>query len=84
MSFEGVDYYDLDAWLEEDERAVRDMVRDWVDQELLPIINHHYLRRTFPTDLISRHADNGRREPEASLGTTWLNVRRHSARNDSS
>ena len=42
MSFEGVDFYDIDGHLTEEERAVRDMVRDWVDEELMPVINHHY------------------------------------------
>ncbi len=52
MSFEGVDYFDLDALLDEEEIAIRDLVRDWVDQEVLPIIGHHYIERTFPRDLI--------------------------------
>ena len=33
-SFSGVDFYDLDSLLSEEERAVRDTVRAWVDEQL--------------------------------------------------
>jgi glutaryl-CoA dehydrogenase len=59
MSFEGVDYYDMDALLSEEERAVRDMVRDWVETEVLPVINHHYIERSFPRDLIPQMGELG-------------------------
>jgi len=59
MSFEGVDFYDIDGLLSEEERAVRDMVRDWVDEELMPVINQHYMAHTFPTDLIPKMGELG-------------------------
>jgi len=59
MSFEGVDFYDIDGLLSEEERAVRDMVRDWVDEEVMPVINRHYMAHTFPTDLIPRMGELG-------------------------
>ena len=59
MSFEGVDFYDIDGMLTEEERAVRDMVRDWVDDELMPVINQHYMAHTFPTDLIPKMGELG-------------------------
>ncbi|MFQ5690620.1 MAG: acyl-CoA dehydrogenase family protein [Gemmatimonadota bacterium] len=59
MSFEGVDYYDVDSLLDEEERAVRDVVRNWVEAEVLPIINRHYVERTFPTELISQMGELG-------------------------
>ena len=59
MSFEGVDYYDMDSLLNEEERAVRDMVRDWVEEQVLPVINRHYMEHTFPTDLISQMGELG-------------------------
>ncbi|MDT8435810.1 MAG: acyl-CoA dehydrogenase family protein [Gemmatimonadota bacterium] len=52
MAFDGVDFYGVDGLLSEEERAVRDMVREWVDDEVMPVINEHYVGRTFPTDLI--------------------------------
>src|SRR3989475_2231754 len=36
--FQGVDFYDVDGLLSEEERAVRDTVRAWVDDNLIPII----------------------------------------------
>ncbi len=52
MSFEGVDFYAMDDLLSEDERAIRDMVRDWVDAEVMPIINEAYIGRKFPQSLV--------------------------------
>jgi len=59
MSYEGVDYFDVDGMLSEEERAVRDMVRGWVEQEVLPIIREHYVARTFPTELVPQMAELG-------------------------
>ncbi len=59
MTFEGVDYFNLDALLDEEELAVRDMVRDWVERNVLPIIGHHYIARTFPRDLIPQMGELG-------------------------
>jgi glutaryl-CoA dehydrogenase len=59
MSFVGVDYYDMDSLLSEEERAVRDMVRDWVESEVIPVINRHYVEHTFPTDLIPKMGELG-------------------------
>ncbi len=36
--FTGVDFLNLDTLLSEDERAVRDTVRTWVDENLIPVI----------------------------------------------
>ena len=36
--FPGVDFYDIDSLLSEEERAVRDTVRAWVDDNLMPVI----------------------------------------------
>ncbi|TFG65035.1 MAG: acyl-CoA dehydrogenase [Gemmatimonadales bacterium] len=59
MSFEGVDFYAMDELLSEEERAVRDMVRDWVDAEVMPIINEAYISRTFPRSLIPQMGELG-------------------------
>ncbi|HXI20181.1 MAG TPA: acyl-CoA dehydrogenase family protein [Gemmatimonadales bacterium] len=50
--FTGVDFYDLESVLSEDERAVRDAVRAWVDQQLMPVIGDCYLEGRFPRELI--------------------------------
>jgi len=53
MSFEGVDFYDLDSLLSEEEKAIRQTVRRWVDEEVMPIISEHYLDGRFPLHLVS-------------------------------
>jgi glutaryl-CoA dehydrogenase len=57
--FQGVDFYDIDGLLSEEERAVRDTVRAWVDDHLMPIIGEHYLAGTFPKQLIPQMAELG-------------------------
>ena len=52
VSFEGVDFYRLDELLSEEERMIRDTVRKWVDDRLMPIIQEAYIDRTFPTEII--------------------------------
>jgi glutaryl-CoA dehydrogenase len=59
MSFEGIDFYDVDSLLNEEERAVRDTVRRFVDDELMPVIGEHYLQGTFPEHLIPMMGELG-------------------------
>lgn len=59
MSFEGVDFYDVDSLLTEEERAVRDTVRRWVDDEVIPIIGEHYVEGRFPLQLVPAMAELG-------------------------
>ena len=46
--YTGVDFYDMDGLLSEEERAVRDTVRAWVDESLMPIIGACYIEGRFP------------------------------------
>ena len=57
--FQGVDYFDIDSLLSEEERMVRDTVREWVDDNLLPIIEEAYIQRRFPKELIPEMAELG-------------------------
>ncbi len=57
--FQGVDFYDVDGLLSEEERAVRDTVRAWVDDNLIPIIGEHYLAGKFPKPLVPQMAELG-------------------------
>ncbi len=57
--YEGVDFYNLDQHLTEEELMVRDLVRDWVDEEVLPIIEKYYTKGTFPLDLIPKIGEMG-------------------------
>jgi glutaryl-CoA dehydrogenase len=57
--FQGVDYFDLDALLSEEERMIRDTVRGWVDDNLLPVIEEAYIERRFPKQLVPGMAELG-------------------------
>ena len=59
MAFEGVDFYQLDTLLSEEERAIRDTVRAWVDQHLMPLIGECYIEGRFPKELIPGLAELG-------------------------
>ena len=58
-SFTGVDFFGTNSLLSEEERAVRDTIRDWVDERLLPVIAECYVERRFPRDLIPQMAELG-------------------------
>ena len=57
--FAGVDFLDLDTLLSEEERAVRDTVRTWVDENLMPVIGEAYIEGEFPKQLIPGMAELG-------------------------
>lgn len=59
MAFQGVDFYDVDGLLGEEERAVRDTVRRWVDERVMPIIGECYIEGRFPTELVPEMAELG-------------------------
>ena len=58
-TFAGVDFYDIDGLLSEEERAVRDTVRAWVDEHLMPVIGEAYIEGEFPKQLIPGMAELG-------------------------
>lgn len=53
------DYYNISSLLSEEERMVRDTVREFVDNEVLPIIEQHNREGTFPIDLVKRFGELG-------------------------
>jgi glutaryl-CoA dehydrogenase len=57
--FTGVDFYAFDTLLSEEERAIRDTVRSWVDDNLMPIIGECYIEGRFPKQLIPQMAELG-------------------------
>ena len=59
MSYTGVDFYQTDSLLSEEERAVRDTVRAWVDEHLMPIIGDCYIEGRFPKQIIPGLAELG-------------------------
>jgi glutaryl-CoA dehydrogenase len=58
-TYTGVDFYDIDSLLSEEERAVRDTVRAWVDEHLMPIIGDAYIEGKFPKQIIPGLAELG-------------------------
>ncbi len=53
------DYYRLDEQLTDDERAIRDRVRAFGEQEVLPVINDYWERAEFPFELVPKLAALG-------------------------
>src|SRR5260221_4321130 len=53
------DLYNIDALLSEEERMVRDTVRKFVNERVLPIIGEHFEAGTFPRELIPTIAELG-------------------------
>ena len=49
--FRGVDYYGIDELLTEEQRMMRDAVRDWVEAKFLPVVAQHHRDGTFPMEL---------------------------------
>jgi len=57
--FDGIDFYALDDLLGEEERQIRDTVRAFVSERVLPIIEKHNRAGTFPLELIPPMAEMG-------------------------
>ena len=57
--FKGIDYFDIDSMLSEEERMIRDTVREWVDDNLMPVIEEAYIERRLPKELIPGMAELG-------------------------
>src|SRR5579883_2806020 len=53
------DLYNIDHLLSEEERMVRDTVRKFVHERVLPIIGDHFEAGTFPRELIPEFAELG-------------------------
>jgi len=54
-----VDYFDVESLYSEEEKLVRDSVRDFVDNEVIPIIEKHNRESTFPFHLVPKMAEMG-------------------------
>ena len=59
LKFQGVDYYNIESLLSEEEILVRNTVREFVDDNVLPIIEKHNRAGTFPRELVKKMADLG-------------------------
>jgi glutaryl-CoA dehydrogenase len=54
-----MDFYEIDELFTEEERMIRDAVREWVDGRVLPIIGEHYQQGTFPLELVPEMGELG-------------------------
>ena len=60
MAFEALDFYRLEDELADDEKIVRDTVREFVDKEFLPLIVEHVRQDgSFPMELVPKMAELG-------------------------
>ncbi len=59
MAFTAPDYYNIDELLSEEEKLVRSTVRNFVEEEVLPVIEKHYEEGTYPMHLHSKMAELG-------------------------
>ena len=54
-----LDFYNIDSVLSEEERAVRESVRHFVDERVMPIIGDAYVQGRFPKELIPEMGELG-------------------------
>jgi glutaryl-CoA dehydrogenase len=57
--FKGVDYFEMDSLLSEEEKMIRDTVREFVSEEIIPIIEKHNRESSFPFEVIPKMAELG-------------------------
>ena len=58
-SFPGVDYLDFDSILSDEEKLARNTARQFVDAEIMPIIEQYNREGKFPVQLVPQMADLG-------------------------
>ena len=84
MNFQGVDYYNIEELLTEEEVLIRNTVREFVGDNILPIIEKHNRAGSFPIHLVPKMAELGmfgstlpnlyEVEPPPSFDQVWLVV----------
>ncbi len=57
--FESVDFYRLDDLLNEEQRLIRQTVREFVDEQVMPGIERHFMDGTFPKEVIPQLGELG-------------------------
>ena len=57
--FTGIDFYDIDPLFTEEERQIRDHIRDWVEERYLPLVEKAYEEAYFPREVIPEIAEMG-------------------------
>ena len=57
--FRGVDFIDFDSQLNDEEKLVRQTAREFVDNEIIPVIEKHNREGTFPQQVVPQLAELG-------------------------
>jgi glutaryl-CoA dehydrogenase len=57
--YKGVDFMNLDSLFTKEELMLRDTVRKFVEEEILPIITEHHRNCTFPKELVPAFGEMG-------------------------
>ena len=58
-SFSGVDYLDFDSVLSDEEKLARNTTRQFVDEQIMPIIEEYNREGKFPMQLVPAMAELG-------------------------
>ena len=77
MKYIGPDFYNISDLLEEEELLIQKTAHEFVQNEFIPIVNHHYEKGTFPTEIASQLGElgfMGSSLPEESGGAGVSNV----------
>ena len=53
------DIYNIDSALSEEERAIRDSIRQFVDEKVIPVIGKAYVEGRFPKEIVAQMAELG-------------------------
>jgi glutaryl-CoA dehydrogenase len=57
--YDGVDFYNISALLDDTEKMVQATVREWVEENVIPVIEKHARAGTFPMNLVPQMAEMG-------------------------
>lgn len=59
MAFHGVDYLNIDHFLSNEEKMIRDQTRSFVEKEIVPKIEKHFEESTFPDSWVKQFGELG-------------------------
>ncbi|MCG3135813.1 MAG: Acyl-CoA dehydrogenase, short-chain specific [Planctomycetes bacterium] len=59
MPYTAPDFLDVDSLLTDEERVVRDTVRSFVDERIMPDISRHFEEGTFPSEIVREMGELG-------------------------
>lgn len=59
MAFRDVDFMKLDRLLSQEENLIKESVRSFVEDHVIPIIEDHYMEGKFPTELVRLMGQQG-------------------------